>query len=77
MLRRAEVAKMLPCVPAAMTAKDAINTMKSGGDTERRGRRGEVIFVMGRMDNTLQLLSFMIIIITTMTAVNQLTCLHL
>lgn len=41
MLRRAEVAKMLPCVPAAMTAKDAINTMKSGGGTQR-GEEEEV-----------------------------------
>lgn len=31
MLRRAEVAKMLPCVPAAMTATEAMKTMKSGG----------------------------------------------
>lgn len=31
MLRSAEVAKMFPCVPAAMTASDATNTMKSAG----------------------------------------------
>lgn len=42
MLRRAEVAKMLPCVPAAMTATEAMKTMKSGGgwgggDGEHRG----------------------------------------
>lgn len=29
MLRRADVAKMLPCVPAAITASDATNTIKS------------------------------------------------
>lgn len=29
MLRSADVAKMLPCVPAAMTATEATNTMKS------------------------------------------------
>lgn len=31
MLRSADVAKMLPCVPAAMTATEATNTMKSAG----------------------------------------------
>jgi len=29
MLRRADVAKILPCVPAAITAIDATNTIKS------------------------------------------------
>lgn len=31
MLRSADVAKILPCVPAAMTATEATNTMKSAG----------------------------------------------
>lgn len=31
MLRSAEVAKMLPWVPAAMTATEAMKTMKSKG----------------------------------------------
>lgn len=34
MLRSAEVAKMFPCVPAAMTASDATNTMKSAEEEE-------------------------------------------
>lgn len=40
MLRSADVAKMLPCVPAAMTATEATNTMKSAGaGMVRSGRR--------------------------------------
>lgn len=38
MLRRADVAKMLPCVPAAITASDATNTMKSVEETEEAVR---------------------------------------
>lgn len=38
MLRNADVAKMLPCVPAAMTATEATNTMKSEGVGMARSR---------------------------------------
>ena len=41
MLRRAEVAKMLPCVPAAITANDATNTMKSTGKEFNQQRNRE------------------------------------
>lgn len=40
MLRSADVAKMLPCVPAAMTATEAMKTMKSEGTARLRGARG-------------------------------------
>lgn len=40
MLRNADVAKMLPCVPAAMTATEATNTMKSEGVGMARSRPG-------------------------------------
>lgn len=40
MLRSADVAKMLPCVPAAMTATEATKTMKSGG-AETLGPRSD------------------------------------
>lgn len=36
MLRRADVAKMLPCVPAAITASDGTNTIKSVRKTSRK-----------------------------------------
>lgn len=41
MLRSADVAKMLPCVPAAITASDATKTIRSGirtsgEETEKR-----------------------------------------
>lgn len=36
MLRRADVAKMLPCVPAAITASDGTNTIKSVSKTSRK-----------------------------------------
>lgn len=39
MLRRADVAKMLPCVPAAITASDATNTMKSDDKECAKGKR--------------------------------------
>lgn len=45
MLRRADVAKMLPCVPAAITASDATKTMKSAGnqaDGRRKKGKGHV-----------------------------------
>lgn len=35
MLRNAEVAKMFPWVPAAMTAREAMQTMKSGTEEEK------------------------------------------
>lgn len=41
MLRRAEVAKMFPWVPAAMTAREAIKTMKSEAQ-EEKGKRGQL-----------------------------------
>lgn len=44
MLRSADVAKMLPCVPAAMTATEATNTMKSaGGEARSRPASGSEV----------------------------------
>lgn len=40
MLRNADVAKMLPCVPAAMTATEATKTMKSAGAGMAMSRLG-------------------------------------
>ncbi|TNN85713.1 hypothetical protein EYF80_003960 [Liparis tanakae] len=48
MLRRAEVAKMLPCVPAAITAKDATNTMKSVKMFRKETHREEVSRLYGQ-----------------------------
>lgn len=43
MLRRADVAKMFPCVPAAITASDATNTMKSARARDDRSEKENVI----------------------------------
>lgn len=52
MLRRADVAKMFPCVPAAITASDATNTMKSARARDDRSEKQNVIHerdVMSRL----------------------------